>query len=72
MRKISRSFSPTHEMLSLISEIDEFKGKWNVLQNLSPEGLSALRNVSMIESVGSSTSTEGVKRTDGEIERQLK
>lgn len=27
LEKISREFSPTHEMLNLISEIDEFKGK---------------------------------------------
>ena len=68
---ISRSFSPTHEMLNLIAEIDEFKGKWNVLQNLSPERLSALRHVATIESVGSSTRIEGVKLTDREIETLL-
>ncbi len=71
LEKISRSFSPTHEMLNLISEIDEFKGKWNVLQNLSPERLSALRHVATIESVGSSTRIEGVKLTDREIETLL-
>ncbi len=58
-------------MLNLISEIDEFKGKWNVLQNLSPERLSALRHVATIESVGSSTRIEGVKLTDREIETLL-
>lgn len=34
LEKISRKFSPTHEMLNLIAEIDEFKGEWTVLQNL--------------------------------------
>lgn len=71
LEKISREFSPTHEMLNLISEIDEFKGKWNVLQNLSSERLSALRHVATIESVGSSTRIEGVKLTDREIETLL-
>jgi hypothetical protein len=66
--KITIEFSPTHEMLNFISEIDEFKGKWNVLQNLSPERLSALRHVATIESVGSSTRIEGIKLTDREIE----
>jgi len=69
--KITIEFSPTHEMLNIISEIDEFKGKWNVLQNLSPERLSALRYVATIESVGSSTRIEGVKLTDREIETLL-
>ncbi len=71
LEKISLSFSPTHEMLNLISEIDEFKGKWSVLQNLSPERLSALRHVATIESVGSSTRIEGIKLTDREIETLL-
>ncbi len=69
--KITIEFSPTHEILNLISEIDEFKGKWNVLQNLSPERLSVLRHVATIESVGSSTRIEGVKLTDREIETLL-
>lgn len=64
-------FAVSHEMLRLISEIDEFKGKWTVLQNLSPERLDALRRVATIESVGSSTRIEGVKLTDREIETLL-
>ncbi len=64
-------FSPTHEVLNLISEIDEFKGKWTVLQNLSPERLQALRRVATIESVGSSTRIEGVKLSDREVETLL-
>lgn len=71
LEKIHLEFLPTHEMLNLISEIDEFKGKWNVLRNLSPERLSALRHVATIESVGSSTRIEGVKLTDREIETLL-
>lgn len=71
LEKIRVEFTPTHEILNLISEIDEFKGKWNVLQNLSPERLSALRHVATIESVGSSTRIEGVKLTDREIETLL-
>jgi len=71
LEKIRIEFSPTHEILNLIAEIDEFKGKWTVLQNLSPERLSALRHVATIESVGSSTRIEGVKLTDREIETLL-
>lgn len=71
LETIQTDLRPTHEILNLISEIDEFKGKWKVLQNLSPERLSALRHVATIESVGSSTRIEGVKLTDREVETLL-
>jgi hypothetical protein len=29
----------SHDLLQLIAEIDEFKGKWEALKNLSPERL---------------------------------
>ncbi|HAL92831.1 MAG TPA: hypothetical protein DCM68_07395 [Verrucomicrobia bacterium] len=59
------------EMLRLVAAIDEFKGSWKALQNIAPDRLSLLRKVATIESVGSSTRIEGVKLTDGEIERLL-
>jgi Fic family protein len=59
------------EMLKLIGTIDEFKGRWEVLGNLAPERLSALRRIATIESVGSSTRIEGVKLTDDEVARLL-
>ena len=71
IEKFHSDFAVSHEMLRLISEIDEFKGKWTVLQNLSPERLDALRRVATIESVGSSTRIEGVKLSDREVETLL-
>ena len=71
LENIAVDFRLTHELVNLISEIDEFKGKWRVLQNISPERLSALRRVVTIESVGSSTRIEGVKLSDREIEALL-
>jgi hypothetical protein len=47
-----------HDLLQLIAEIDEFKGKWEALKNLSPERLRQLRKAATIESVGSSTRTK--------------
>ncbi|MBN2715275.1 MAG: Fic family protein, partial [Deltaproteobacteria bacterium] len=61
----------THELLTAIGEIDEFKGRWEALGNLAPERLSALKRIATIESVGSSTRIEGVKLTDEEVERLL-
>ena len=49
------SLQITPGILSLIVELDEFKGAWKALGTLAPERLSALRRVATIESVGSST-----------------
>ena len=62
----------TREILSLIAELDEFKGAWRALGTLAPERLSALRRVATIESVGSSTRIEGSKLTDQEVDRLLR
>lgn len=61
----------TQELLKLIAEIDEFKGKWEALKNLSPERLRQLRKVATIESIGSSTRIEGAKLTDMQVETLL-
>lgn len=61
----------TQELLKLISEIDEFKGKWEALSNISPDRLRQLRKVATIESIGSSTRIEGAKLTDIQIETLL-
>ena len=61
----------TPEILSVIAEIDEFKGAWRALGTLAPDRLSALRRVATIESIGSSTRIEGSKLTDREVERLL-
>lgn len=59
------------EILSLIAELDEFKGAWRALGTLAPERLSALRRVATIESIGSSTRIEGSTLSDGDVERLL-
>ena len=61
------SLEITPEILSLIAELDEFKGAWRALGTLAPERLSALRHVATIESIGSSTRIEGSKLSDKEI-----
>ena len=68
---VSAELKPSHEILNLIAELDEFKGKWQVFANISPDKLSALRHVATIESIGSSTRIEGVKLSDREIETLL-
>ena len=61
----------TPEILSLIAEVDEFKGAWKALGTLAPDRLSALRRVATIESIGSSTRIEGSRLSDSEVERLL-
>src|ERR1700723_2228007 len=59
------------DLVKLIAEIDEFKGRWEALKTLSPDRLRALRKVATIESVGSSTRIEGAKLTDAQVESLL-
>ena len=61
----------TQEILSIIAEIDEFKGAWKALGLLAPDKLTALKKVATIESIGSSTRIEGSKLTDKEVEQLL-
>jgi Fic family protein len=62
----------TKKIVSLIGELDEFKGRWATTQVLAPDRLAALRHVATIESVGSSTRIEGVKLTNSEVEALLR
>lgn len=59
------------DLVKLIAEIDEFKGRWEALKTLSPDRLNALRKVATIESVGSSTRIEGAKLSDAQVETLL-
>lgn len=61
----------TREFLTIIAEIDEFKGAWRALGTLAPERLNALRRVATIESIGSSTRIEGSKLSDRDVEHLL-
>ncbi len=71
MRPSLQSLRVTPEILSLVAEIDEFKGLWQDVGRLPPARLSALRRVATIESVGSSTRIEGSRLSDAEVERLL-
>ncbi|MBA3995009.1 MAG: Fic family protein, partial [Cyanobacteria bacterium DS2.3.42] len=64
-------FRPTHNMLRLIAEIDEFKGAWKSFSNMSADRLASLKHVATIQSIGSSTRIEGATLTDDEVEALL-
>ena len=61
----------TLEILSLIGQIDEFKGRWQALKNLAPDRLIALRRTATIESIGSSTRIEGAKLSNHQVAQLL-
>ena len=61
----------TPAVLSLIAEIDEFKGAWRAIGRIAPDRLAILRRVATIESIGSSTRIEGARLTDREVEQLL-
>jgi Fic family protein len=67
----ARSITIDTQILNLIAELDEFKGRWEALGKLGPEKLSSLRKVATIESVGSSTRIEGARLSDHEVEALL-
>jgi len=58
-------------ILNLIAELDEFKGRWEMLGRLAADTLQSLRKVATIESVGSSTRIEGARLSDHQIEALL-
>ena len=70
MRAI-KNITITPEILKLIADIDEFKGRWKVIETLAPEKLTSLRRIATIESVGSSTRIEGAKLSDAEVGKLL-
>jgi hypothetical protein len=41
----------TPEILTLIADVDEFKGRWKVLESLAPESLTNLRRTATIENL---------------------
>ena len=57
------------EILKHIAEIDEFQGRWKVMESIAPEKLASLRRIATLESVGSSTRIEGAKLSDREVEK---
>ncbi len=69
MREPKLSLGP--DLVKLVAEIDEFKGRWEALRTLSPDRLGALRRIATIESIGSSTRIEGSKLSDAQVEDLL-
>lgn len=60
-----------HETLRLISDIDVFRGRWEMIGSTMPEQLSTLRHAAIIESIASSTRIEGSTLSNEDVKRLL-
>ena len=46
-----KNITITPEILKLIADIDEFKGRWKAMETFAPGRLSSLKRVATIESI---------------------
>ena len=72
IQKLNFDFLTNQRMMQLIAAIDEYRGKWNVVEKRENRYLKELRKIATIESIGSSTRIEGATMTDEEIKQLLK
>jgi len=71
LKKINFNFKTNQLILKIISQIDLFKGKWNIIEQKENKYLKELRRIATIESIGSSTRIEGSTLTDEEVKKLL-
>jgi len=69
--KLNFDFKTNQQIIKLISYIDSFKGKWNIVEQKENIYLKELRKIATIESIGSSTRIEGAQLTNEEIKELL-
>ena len=71
INKLNFDFQTNQKIINLISQIDLYKGKWNIIEKQENIYLKELKKIATIESIGSSTRIEGGTLTDKEIEELL-
>ena len=64
IKKLNFDFLTNQRVTQLIAVIDEYRGKWNVVEKRENRYLKELRKIATIESTGSSTRIEGGSMTD--------
>jgi Fic family protein len=72
IQKLNFDFLTNQRVMQLIASIDEYRGKWNIVEKRENRYLKELRRIATIESIGSSTRIEGATMTDEEIQQLLK
>lgn len=69
--KLYFPFDATQRIVQKIAHIDQFKGKWDLIEQKENIYLKELRKIATIQSVGSSTRIEGALLTDDEVKQLL-
>ena len=72
IQKLNFDFLTNQRVMQLVAAIDEYRGKWNIVEKRENRYLKELRRIATIESIGSSTRIEGATMTDEEIKQLLK
>ncbi|MDR2805985.1 MAG: Fic family protein [Dysgonamonadaceae bacterium] len=72
IKKLNFDFITNQRITKLIAAIDEYRGRWNVVEKRENRYLKELRRIATIESIGSSTRIEGATITDEEVQQLLK
>jgi Fic family protein len=62
----------SQEIWRMISQIDEYKGRWIAGAQLNPQALGRLKRSVLITSTGASTRIEGAKLSDEDIEKMMR
>ena len=70
--KIAFNSTLFQEIIKKLSEVDLFKGNWDLIETKEKRYLKELRNIATIQSIGSSTRIEGATLTDQEVKQLLK
>ncbi len=70
--KLNWDFTTTQKVLSQISTVEKFQGKWEVLERSETSFLKELRHIATIQSIGSSTRIEGSRLSDEDVRKLLK
>lgn len=71
LNKLNFDFHTNQKILTLIAQIDLYKGQWNSLEKQENIYLKELRKIATVESIGSSTRIEGATLSDTDVETLL-
>ncbi|MBI1228027.1 MAG: Fic family protein [Bacteroidetes bacterium] len=71
-RKLKFDLQTTQKLLATAARIDQFKGKWEHIEQKDNRYLKELRTLATVQSIGSSTRIEGSTLTNAEVEILLK
>ncbi|MCC6725815.1 MAG: Fic family protein [Saprospiraceae bacterium] len=71
-RKLKFDLQTTQKLLAATARIDQFKGKWEHIEQKDNRYLKELRTIATVQSIGSSTRIEGSTLSNAEVESLLK